>query len=99
MNNPPNGEVVIVDPADSTRRKRIPAGTASEDLLVPVFRGGKLVSPIPDIRESRRRTQAQLLQLHGGIKRFVNPHEYPAGLELSLHDLKTELVMKARGGR
>jgi len=27
----------------------------------------------------------------------VNPHQYPVGLELSLHDLKTELVLRARG--
>jgi nicotinate phosphoribosyltransferase len=99
LNTPPNDEVVIVDPADSTRRKRIPAGTASEDLLAPIFRAGELVSPLPGIRDARKRTQAQLAQFHAGIKRFVNPHEYPAGLELSLHDLKTELVMKARGGR
>jgi hypothetical protein len=31
------------------------------------------------------------------IKRFSNPHECPAGLELGSHDLKTELVLKARG--
>jgi nicotinate phosphoribosyltransferase len=35
--------------------------------------------------------------LHPGIKRFVNPHQYAAGLELGLHDLKTQLVLKARG--
>ncbi len=95
--NPPSGEVVIVDPSDLTRRKHVPAGTPSEELLVPIFRAGKLVSPLPDLREARHRTQSQLAQLHAGIKRFVNPHEYPAGLELGLHDLKTKLVLKARG--
>ncbi len=34
--------------------------------------------------------------LHGGIKRFLNPHQYPVGLELSLYDLKTELIFAAR---
>jgi nicotinate phosphoribosyltransferase len=32
---------VIVDPADPTRRREIPAEAAGEDLLVPVFRRGK----------------------------------------------------------
>ncbi len=32
---------VVVDPLDPTRRKRIPAGTPFEDLLVPVVRGGR----------------------------------------------------------
>src|SRR5262245_23691695 len=34
---------VVVDPLDATRRKRIPAGTPFEDLLVPVVRGGRVV--------------------------------------------------------
>jgi nicotinate phosphoribosyltransferase len=35
--------------------------------------------------------------LHPGIKRFANPHQYPVGLEASLHDVKTRLVLAARG--
>jgi nicotinate phosphoribosyltransferase len=31
------------------------------------------------------------------VKRFVNPHRYPVGLESRLFELKTDLVMKARG--
>ena len=33
-----------------------------------------------------------------GVKRFVNPHTYPVGLEKSLHQLKTELIIKLREG-
>jgi nicotinate phosphoribosyltransferase len=97
IRRPPTGEVVIVDPTDPTRRKHIKANTPFEDLLVPVFREGKPVSAVPDIRAAQQRTQAQLSQLHAGIKRFVNPHAYPVGFELSLHNVKTELVLKARG--
>ena len=89
--------MVIVDPADATRRKRVAKGTLFEDLLVPVFRQGELVAELPDIQAARARTQAQLAQLHPGIKRLVNPHEYPAGLELGLHELKTKLILQARG--
>lgn len=87
----------LVDPADLTRRKEIPAGTAHEDLLVPVFRAGKRVYDPPPLAAVRARTADQLGRLHGGIKRFVNPHRYPAGLELGLFDLKTRLILEARG--
>jgi nicotinate phosphoribosyltransferase len=87
----------IVDPMDMTRRKTVPAGTPHEDLLAPIFRGGKLVYDMPPLEEVRRRTAEQLAGFHASIKRFVHPHPYPAGLERRLHDLKTELVLRARG--
>jgi nicotinate phosphoribosyltransferase len=87
----------VVDPLDPTRRKHFPEETPGENLLVPVFRGGQLVYSAPTLEESRRRVQEQLTMLHPGIKRAVNPHQYPAGLELTLHKLKTELILKARG--
>lgn len=87
----------IVDPADLTRRKEIPAGTQHEDLLVPVFRQGRRVYDPPPLSEVRKRTAEQLQGFHGGIKRFVNPHRYPVGLERGLFDLKTHLILQARG--
>jgi len=92
----PPPAVTIVDPLDVTRRKHIPAETAHEDLLIPIFRQGKLVYEPPTLDEIRYRVQRQLEMLHPGIKRSVNPHQYPAGLELALHELKTKLVLKAR---
>ena len=74
-----------------------PRGTPCEDLLVPVFRGGKRVYDSPPLADVRARTHGELDLFHAGIKRFVNPHAYPVGLEKRLHDLKTELVLKARG--
>jgi nicotinate phosphoribosyltransferase len=91
------GEVTIVDPADVTRRKSFSAGAESEDLLVPIFRGGELVYEIPKLDETRARAKDQIAMLHSGIKRFDNPHAYPAGLELSLHDFKLELILRAKG--
>ena len=87
----------IVDPLDSTRRKHFAPDTLAEDLLAPIFRQGKLVFEQATLREVRERVQQQLAMLHPGIKRAVNPHEYPAGLESGLHELKTELILKARG--
>ncbi|HWM91886.1 MAG TPA: nicotinate phosphoribosyltransferase [Thermoanaerobaculia bacterium] len=87
----------IVDPADLTRRKEIPEGTEHTDLLVPVFRQGRRVYDPPPLQEVRQRTIQQLASFHPGVKRLVNPHRYPAGLEKGLFDLKTRLILQARG--
>ncbi len=89
---------VIVDPLDPTRRKRIPREAAREDLLVPIFRRGALVYEPPPLAAARHRAQSAVARLSPGLKRFVNPHIYPVGLEESLYDLKTRLILQARGG-
>jgi nicotinate phosphoribosyltransferase len=89
----------LVDPGDLTRRKEIHAGTAFEDLLVPVFRQGRRVYDPPPLVEVRRRVAGQLASFHPGVKRLVNPHLYPVGLELGLFDLKTRLILEARERR
>jgi nicotinate phosphoribosyltransferase len=88
---------VVVDPLDPTRRKRVPQGTPFEDLLVPVVRTGRSVYTPPPIEATRARARAEVTRLHAGITRFVNPHQYPVGLSLGLHELKTRLVLEARG--
>jgi nicotinate phosphoribosyltransferase len=93
----PAGDIMIIDPGDMTRRKLLPASLKHEDLLTPIYRAGQLVYSPPPIDAVRQRTQSQLSLLHAGIKRFVNPHQYPVGLERNLHELRTELILKARG--
>jgi nicotinate phosphoribosyltransferase len=88
---------LIVDPADPLRRREIAEGTPGEDLLVPVFRGGRRVWAPPPLAEIRARTGAQLAGFHAGVKRFMNPHAFPVGLERRLHELRARLVLEARG--
>ncbi|HYG69754.1 MAG TPA: nicotinate phosphoribosyltransferase, partial [Anaeromyxobacteraceae bacterium] len=87
---------VMVDPVDPLRRREIPAGTRFEDLLVPVFRRGRRVWQSPPLPDIQARTKAQLANFHPGVKRFLNPHTYPVGLEKQLHDVRTRLVLEAR---
>ena len=86
----------IVDPLDPLRRKHFMPNASFEDILVPVVRNGNVVYQYPSIHSIRDRVQCQLKQLHAGIKRFVNPHQYPVGLELGLHEYKVGLIMQAR---
>lgn len=88
---------VIVDPTDPVRRKVIPAGATGHDLLVPIFRGGKRVYEVPSLEETRSRVRQQLALFHAGVRRLVNPHRYPAGLEQGLYDRRNESVRKLRG--
>jgi nicotinate phosphoribosyltransferase len=94
---PMKSDRVIVDPINMSRSKKMPSDAASEDLLIPIFKQGKPVYANPNIQDLRQRTQDQLAGFHEGIKRFLNPHEYPVGLEAGLHQLKTELILRARG--
>jgi nicotinate phosphoribosyltransferase len=93
----PEGPRAIVDPLDFTRQKRIPAGARQTDLLVPVLRAGKPVYAPPPLAAIRDRALAEVARLPASLKRFLNPHQYPVGLEPSLHELKTRLVLEARG--
>lgn len=90
-------ETTIVDPMDYTRRKKFSGSNQFKDLLVPIFKDGKSVYKSPDIHQIRAFAQRELQSFHSGIKRFVNPHQYPVGLEKNLHNLKSELILKARG--
>jgi nicotinate phosphoribosyltransferase len=85
-----------VDPLDATRSKRLPDSASGEDLLVPVFRKGQPVYQSPALIEMQQRTQQQLARFHGGVKRFVHPHQYPVGLQPNLHELRTKLTLEAR---
>ncbi len=88
---------LVVDPLDPTRRKRIPAGSTFEDLLLPVMRGGRVVYDPPPLVETQARAKQQVSRLHPGIRRFVNPHQYPVGLALQLYELKTGWSWKREG--
>lgn len=91
------GKQVMVDPLDFTRRKTIPANTAYIDLLAPIFKKGELVYKYPPFEDTKAFVFEQLNGFHSGIKRMINPHQYPVGLEYALHQLKTELILKERG--
>ena len=89
----------LVDPNDVTRRRTMPAHTAYQDLLVPVFRQGQCVYENPDLVAIQRYARQQVQQLHESIRRFLNPHSYPVGLEEDLFNQKMDLILKLRQGK
>lgn len=86
----------IVDPVTTFHRKSTSSEMTQEDLLVPIMRMGKPVYESPPISEIQARAGHQMGLFHPGIRRFVNPHVYPVGLESRLFQIKTELMEAER---
>jgi nicotinate phosphoribosyltransferase len=86
----------IIDPVDPNRRRRVPPNASQEDMLVPILRGRRLVCESPTLAQIRERTRTQLEKLHPTIKRLVNPHRYPAGLDARLWRSREQLIEEAR---
>lgn len=98
--SPPEGEALMLDPLDATRRKSFDmAETTSAELLVPIFRKGRRIYESPRLAEIRTFASEQLDRLDPGTRRLVNPHEYPVGFEERLHALRTQLILEGRGLR
>lgn len=89
-------KALIVNPLDNTRRKAVPEGTPYKDLLQPVLAKGELVQELPDLKAIRKHRQEEIGKLHESIRRLLNPHSYPAGLEAGFHQFKTNLVLAIR---
>ncbi|MGI9518021.1 MAG: nicotinate phosphoribosyltransferase [Pirellulaceae bacterium] len=87
----------IVDPLDATRRRRLEDDLEVEELVHSVMTGGQRTAPAECLETIRDRAGTQLAEFHGGIRRRVNPHSYPVGLDKKLFDLKTRLILEARG--
>jgi nicotinate phosphoribosyltransferase len=91
----PGADVLMIDPADPTRRKRF-RGHNFRDLLEPVMRRGSRVGEAASLEEARDRAKAEVGSLDATRTRFLNPHSYPVGLERTLHERRWELILAAR---
>ena len=88
--------LTIVDPLDATRRRTVRPEAPYRELLQPVFRRGELVHQLPTLAESRAHAQREVRSLDPSIRRFLNPHTYPVGLEESLNTFRTNLILEKR---
>jgi nicotinate phosphoribosyltransferase len=92
---PPDGDV-IVDPADALHMRAIDATWRPEELVLPAMRSGRRIAVAPPIDEIRARAHEQVGSLHPAIRRLLNPHTYPVGLERALHERRVQLVLERR---
>ncbi len=75
-----------VDLNEAAKEREVNSDGKAEDLLVPVFRKGKLVYQPPSIHESRKSTQENLAALK---------QPYFVGIEKSLYLMKQQAMLKA----
>lgn len=91
----PENDLTIYHSMDVWKNKTIPGGSyILRDLLVPIFKNGKLVYDSPDIEEIRRYRKEELDTLWEEVKRFSNPQIYYVDLTKKLLDLKHEMIDK-----
>lgn len=84
-------EAVMVDPLDATRRKKVEGHF--ETLLKPLVIDGKVEDTDLSARKAQKRCIGQFALLDDSIKRFMNPHEYPCGIERGLFDRRNDMVI------
>ena len=85
----------IVDP-ETKDKTQIPANTHYSDLLVPIFRAGKVVYETPSMEELRENARKQLNCTPPEILRLKDPVAYNIGLERSLHARRSKLIARAK---
>jgi len=95
-----DGELAAVFQAESRNEPgsawTSPSPDASfDDLLQPVFRGGRLIADSPSLEDIRGNVRAQLAALPDDVRRLESPGPYPVGLEAGLAGRKRELLGEA----
>ncbi|MCR4771197.1 MAG: nicotinate phosphoribosyltransferase [Oscillospiraceae bacterium] len=86
--------LTIFDPMAVWKTKTLTDYTAQE-LLVPIFKRGKLVYKKPELKEIREYCAEQIELQWDEVKRFENPHEYYVDLSERLWVIKRELLNDA----
>lgn len=81
---------------DSNDQKTFSKQIRSQDLLVPIFRKGKLVYDFPTLPQIQEKSKTELSRLPSNMGRFVNPQPYFVGLEKELYRKKLEMIRKLR---
>jgi nicotinate phosphoribosyltransferase len=84
-----------VDP-ETKDKTQLPANTHYSDLLVPIFRAGKIVYEAPCIETSRDHLRKQLSCAPPEILQLNDPSTYKTGLEQSLHKLRSKVIAHAK---
>ncbi len=83
----------LFDP-DAIWKKSTFTGFRAEELLKPIFLGGRLVYQKPAIEDIRAYCARQIDLQWDEVKRFENPHNYYVDLSQKLWDIKQELLLR-----
>lgn len=90
--SPPEKGGVLIHPIDSNKRKKFSSEANYEDLLKPIFKGGKCIYDLPSIYDIQKKTREEIAKFHPSIMRFLYPSPYFVGLEEGLFRSKLEMI-------
>lgn len=85
--------LTIFDPIQTWKRKTL-ADFKTRELLIPIFRSGKRVYELPELKDIQTYAQKECDTLWEEVKRLVNPHRYIVDLSPKLYELRQELLHK-----
>ena len=88
----------MVHPFDPVKKKDFSGHTPIE-VLVPLARGGKSVFGQTDCIEAQQRARDEVARLDVSYKRFLNPGEYPVGLDFGLAATRDRLIEEHKPGK
>ena len=89
---PVPGDYTVVDPLSPRMIKHLDSDFEVRELLVPIFKGGKLVYESPDLQTIKAACAENLDNLWEEVLRFENPHRYFVDLSPRLWELKNKLL-------
>lgn len=81
----------IFDP-EYTWKRRIITDFTSRELLVPIFKNGKLVYKFPALDEVKEHCAREVASMWDEVLRFENPHNYYVDLSQKLWDIKHNML-------
>lgn len=87
----------LFDPEHTWKRKTVTDFTVRE-LLVPIYRTGKLVYDLPTTEEVRANCLARVGALWDEVTRFENPHHYYVDYSQKLWDIREQLLSQQNRG-
>jgi len=82
----------ILNPMNPMSGKKFSSALPSKNLLELVFQKGKRISVSPNIQQMRENSIKNLQSLDPTLKRILNPHIYPVGLEVSTFERKMAMI-------
>ncbi len=93
-----NEPLEIFDPVATWKRKTFEDYTLTE-LLVPIFKDGKLVYELPTLEEIRTHCKDEIEGMWDEVRRFTNPHNYYVDLSEKLWQLKNDMLAEHRSAK
>ncbi|MCR4731193.1 MAG: nicotinate phosphoribosyltransferase, partial [Saccharofermentans sp.] len=92
----PSGEPYEIFDPDNTWKSKVLENYRTREIMVQIFKEGKLVYNKPTIGEIRAYCTTELDSLWDSVKRFENPHNYYVDLSPKLWKIKDDILRSYR---